>query len=220
MAKITKVEAMSFPMGSSWLVDTMVANAVSKYEEYRSKRSSWMVSMVTTIVRITTDEGYYGLGWAGGGKQFTASIVNDVFEKFLLGKDPFDIEYHWDVMYRASIDYGRKGCTIDAISAIDTALWDVVGKITGYPVYKLLGGKVRDKISVYPTGNDIERHKKMGFKDCKIAMPYGPADGKVGMKKNEELVRNIRESIGQDGNIMLDCYMGWDEEYTIKMAGR
>jgi len=220
MSKITGVEAFKFEMASSWLINSEVANPMSIYPEYKLTRDTWMSPMATVLVKITTESGNYGWGWAGGGKAEAADVINNFFKRLLIGKDSFDIEMLWDIMYRASIAYGRKGIVIEAISAVDTALYDVVGKISNLPVYKLLGGKVRDKIRIYPTGNDTKRHVKRGFKDAKLAMPYGPADGLKGMKKNEELVKKTREIIGSDGNIMLDCYMAWDEEYTIKMALR
>jgi len=218
--KITKVESLSFPMGSSWLIDKLIANPMSEYPKYRDKRSSWMLKMTTVIVRVWTAAGQYGLGWVGGGKSAPASLIEDVFQDLLIGENPFDIEVLWERMYRASIPYGRKGVAIEAISGIDTALWDLLGKITGQPVYNLLGGKTKDKLRVYATGNAIESHVQRGFRDVKLAMLHGPADGREGMEKNEQLVRETRERIGPDGDIMLDCYMGWDEPYTVEMAHR
>lgn len=218
MAKIQKLEAISFPMGDSWLTNSIVCNPMSCYDEYKLQRSSWMSPMSSVFVKVTLDSGVYGWGWAGGGKESSAVLVNSVFSRLAEGQEICDIDYIWDCMYRASIPYGRKGTTIEAISAVDVALWDAFGKEMGVPVYKLLGGKVRDKIKVYATGNATERHMEMGFRSKKLAMPYGPSDGKEGMKKNYELVAQTRELLGPDGDIMLDCYMGWTEDYTIKMA--
>jgi len=220
MDKITRVEALRFPMGSSWLVDTVIANPLSVYPRYRDTRSSWMRTMTTVIVRVTVGSGLSGLGWVGGGKAAPASLIEDVFAHLVVGESPFDIEALWDLMYRASIPYGRKGAAIEAISGIDTALWDLVGKITGQPVCNLLGGRTKDTLPVYATGNAVESHVARGFSDVKLAMLHGPADGREGMGGNEELVRRTREQLGPDGEIMLDCYMGWDEPYTIEMAHR
>lgn len=218
MSKIVNVEAFSFPMGSSWLTNSVVANPMSRYEEYKQVRSSWMSPMSSVFAKVTLDSGVYGWGWAGGGKDSSAVIINGIFRRLAIGKDVSDIEYIWDSMFRSSIQFGRRGTAIEAMSAVDTAVWDAFGKDTGLPVYKLLGGKVRDKLKVYATGNANERHKKMGFKSKKLAMPYGPADGLEGMKANYRLVAETRESLGKDGEIMLDSYMGWDEAYTVRMA--
>lgn len=220
MEKIAKVEALRFPMGSSWLIDTVIANPMSVYAQYREKRSSWMRGMTTVIVRVSTTSGKYGLGWVGGGKNAPAALIEEVFQHLAVGENPFDTEVLWERMYRASIPYGRKGAAIEAISGIDTALWDLVGKITGQPVYNLLGGRTKDSLRVYATGNAVQSHVQRGFRDVKLAMLHGPADGREGMDKNESLVKETRDRIGADGQIMLDCYMGWDEPYTIEMARR
>jgi L-rhamnonate dehydratase len=218
--KIRSVETLLFPSAASWLIDTVIANPMSGYRQYRDKRSSWMRKMTTVIVRVSTTSGRHGLGWVGGGKSAPASLIEEVFGDLLVGENPFDIEVLWERMYRASIPYGRKGVAIEAISGIDTALWDLVGKITGQPVYNLLGGKTKDKLQVYATGNAVDSHLQRGFRDVKLAMPHGPADGREGMEKNEELVKETRKRIGPDGDIMLDCYMGWNEAYTVEMALR
>ena len=218
MVRIVNVEAFSFPMGNSWLTETVVANPLSVYEEYKQKRSSWMKPMSSVFAKVTVDTGDYGWGWAGGGKESAAFFIRDVFRDMVVGKEICDTEYIWDTLYKASIPYGRRGTVIEAISALDVAIWDALGKVMKQPVCNLLGGKVRDRIKVYATGNATERHKAMGFTSKKLAMPYGPADGREGMMKNRDLVRETREMLGSDGEIMLDCYMGWSVDYTIAMA--
>lgn len=220
MEKITNLEALEFPMGSSWLIDQVVCNPMSIFPEYRDKRSSWMKKMTTVIVRVATESGITGLGWVGGGKRAAATVIEDVFKEMLVGRNLLDREVLWEQMFRASIPYGRKGVVIEALSGVDTALWDAAGKLLEQPVFALLGGKTKERLPVYATGNNFDKHLAAGFKDVKCAMPCGPADGKEGMKKNEELVRNAREKFGGDGEIMLDCYMGWSESYTIEMARR
>jgi L-rhamnonate dehydratase len=110
------------------------------------------------------------------------------------------------------------GVTMNAISAVDIAMWDIVGKALNQPVYRLLGGEVRDRMPTYCTGNDIEQHVEFGYRKLKLAIPHGPADGREGMKKNVELVQRARKALGPDGEIMLDCWMAWTERYTIEMA--
>ena len=207
-------------MGSSWLIDGVVGNPMSIFPEYREKRSSWMKKMTTVIVRVTTESGIEGLGWIGGGKSAAAAVVNDVFSSLLTGKNVLSREILWEQMFRSSIPYGRKGVVIEAISGVDTALWDAAGKLLDQPVYNLLGGKTKERLPIYATGNNFDKHLASGFTDVKCAIPYGPADGKEGMKGNEKLVRTAREKFGDEADIMLDCYMGWTENYTIEMARR
>ena len=219
MTKITDVQVRSFPIKVSWGNKTIVANQLSCWPEYFEERISFNYpDMANCIVKITNDEGNYGLGQLGGGKRLTGYIVEKIFKPFIIGKDVSEIEKIWEVCYRATIPIGRKGAVIEALSGVDIALWDLFGKVLKTPVYKLLGGAVRDRIPVYATGNNIKLHLEMGFRDVKLAIPYGPSHGVFGMKENEKLVRETRELIGDEGNIMLDCYMSWDEEYTCKMA--
>ena len=116
------------------------------------------------------------------------------------------------------MSYGRKGVVINAISGVDLALWDIAGKAWGLPVYRLLGGETKPRIPCYCTGNDIEQHVEFGYKKVKLALPYGPADGREGMRKNVELVQRARKALGPDGEIMMDCWMALTERYTLELA--
>jgi L-rhamnonate dehydratase len=138
--------------------------------------------------------------------------------KLLLGEDPFNVERIWDILWRSTMYYGRSGAVIHAISGVDLAVWDLIGRALAMPVYRLLGGETKARIPCYCTGNDVEQHVAFGYKRLKLAIPHGPADGREGMKKNLELVRRTRELLGADGDIMLDCWMAWDERYTLEMA--
>jgi len=134
-------------------------------------------------------------------------------------------------MFRSSISFGRKGAVLNAISAIDIALWDIIGKATNQPVYKLLGGKTKDRIRVYASNlhavdldilaEEAADYVQRGFTAMKLRFGWGPSDGRPGMRKNIELVRTVRETVGDDIDIMGECAMGWgDIEYTIEMARR
>jgi hypothetical protein len=101
---------------------------------------------------------------------------------------------------------------------VDLALWDLKGKLLQQPVYTLLGGPARERIFCYCTGNDVDWYKELGFKAFKLACPYGPADGLDGIRKNEEFVAQAREVIGEESDLMLDCWMAFDVEYTVRLA--
>jgi L-rhamnonate dehydratase len=206
-------------MNSSWLSEGLVANPMSIYPVYHDKRSSWFGPMTSAIVEIQTDAGFRGYGVVGGAKgKLAAPIIEEQFKNLLRGQSPFNIELLWEQMFRASQFYGRKGAVVEVISGIDLALWDLVGKAFGQPVYNLAGGKVRDEIPVYVTGNFTERHLQEGFRHVKLALPHGPADGKEGLRNNIALVEKTRHLIGPDGDIMLDCYMSLDVPYAIQLA--
>ena len=195
-----------------------VASPMSIYPEYKATRSLFMPDpgkLPGFTVEIMTDKGIagYGQGGPAGGM-----LVEQHFTKLLLGKDPFDTERNWDILFRSSMSYDRAGIGMHAISGVDLALWDIVGKALNQPVYRLIGGATKARIPAYCTGNDIDQHIEFGFKRLKLAIPHGPADGREGMRKNVDLVKSTRSKLGPDGDIMLDCWMSWTERYALEMA--
>jgi L-rhamnonate dehydratase len=205
------------PAPGSWSVSgSVVANPMSIYPRYKAERRSFMADdLGPEAVEISTDKGIKGIGLGGPGCSF---VIERHLTKLLMEVDPFNVEELWDVMWRSTLYYGRKGLVINAISAVDLALWDIIGKALEMPVYQLLGGETKPRIPAYCTGNDTEQHLKFGYKRLKLAVPYGPADGREGLKKNAELVKQTRDALGPDGDIMLDCWMALTEEYTIDFA--
>jgi L-rhamnonate dehydratase len=208
------------PAADAWSTNGVeVASPMSIYPEYKAMRSLFMPDpgkIPGFTVEIGTDKGLkgYGSGGPGGGE-----VVEQHLTKLLMGRDPFDIERLWDVMWRSTMSYGRMGAPIHAISGVDLALWDLVGKALNTPVYKLIGGATKPAgIPAYCTGNDIAQHIEFGFKRVKLAIPHGPADGIEGMRKNLALIKQTREMLGPDGDIMLDCWMSWTEKYAVDMA--
>jgi len=205
------------PAADAWSTQGVeVANPMSVYPEFKAMRSLFAAENVPSFtVEITTDKGIkgYGNGGPGGG-----AVVLGHLSKLLMGRDPFDIERNWDICWRSTMSYGRMGVTMNAISGVDMAMWDIVGKALNMPIYKLIGGEVKDRVPAYCTGNDIEQHVEFGYKRLKLAIPHGPADGREGMKKNVELVKRARQALGPDGDIMLDCWMAWMERYTVEMC--
>ncbi|MCC6341403.1 MAG: L-rhamnonate dehydratase [Bryobacterales bacterium] len=207
------------PSPGSWSTQGVeVANPMSIYPEYKATRSLFFPDpgkLGGFTVEISTDKGIkgYGNGGPGGGEVVTGHLT-----KLMMGRDPFDIERNWDICWRSTMSYGRMGVTMNAISGVDVAMWDIIGKALDMPIYRLIGGEVKDRVPAYCTGNDIEQHVEFGYKRLKLAIPHGPADGREGMRKNVELVKRARTALGPDGDIMLDCWMAWTERYTIEMA--
>src|SRR5690606_20412164 len=97
-------------------------------------------------------------------------------------------------------------------------LWDLLGLLRGEPVYKLIGGAVRPQMHLYCTGPEPAVYKEQGFFGGKIPLPEGPADGPAGLRRNAERVAAVRESVGPDFPIMIDCYMALDVPYAIDLA--
>jgi L-rhamnonate dehydratase len=180
------------------------------------------------VVRLQTDDGLEGVGSVGVGNGSAIYILEHSLKPIVLGANPFDVELLWEKMFRSTIYFGRKGTALEAISAVDIALWDLMGKATGQPVYNLLGGRTRDRIRVYASrlyaNQDLERlaaetraFVARGFTALKQRFGYGPRDGVAGMRKNLALLRTVRDAAGPDVEIAADCYMGWDVPYAIRM---
>ncbi|KAK7203060.1 enolase C-terminal domain-like protein [Myxozyma melibiosi] len=201
-----------------WLIDSPIANPMSGYEEYRSSRVSWGINVLGSFcIEIEASDGTKGFATGFGGPP-ACWLVKHHFERFLLGADPRDYNEIWDKMFRGSMFYGRKGVTVACISVIDLALWDLLGKIRNEPVYKMIGGATKKKINFYCTGIRPDCAKKMGFWGGKVPLPYGPAEGHEGLRKNVEALRKYRESVGPDFPIMIDCYMALNVPYAIELA--
>jgi len=203
-----------------WIVDSDIANPMSLYEQYRSSRTSWGIdAMGSVIVEIELSNGIVGVGISIGGEA-ACFIVEKHLRIFVEGQDPSNVELIWDQCFRATLNYGRKGIAIQAISAVDLAIWDALGKLRGLPVYTLLGGKTKEKLPVYATTSRPDYAKTMGFHGAKFPLPFGPANGEDGMRKNIEMVKRWRENVGPDYPLMIDCYMSLTVPYTIELARR
>jgi L-rhamnonate dehydratase len=200
-----------------WAEEAEVANPMSRYPHVKRMRSMWLPRWEQVWCKVTAEDGTWGLGQTDHGIA-VASIIDTHFAPQLVGQDAFATEKIADMMFRMTKSYGTQGLTSYAISAVDLALWDLKGKLLGKPVYELLGGPARDKMFCYATGNDVDWYKELGFKAFKLACPYGPADGLDGIRKNEEFVANAREIIGDESELMLDCWMAFDVDYTVRLA--
>ena len=170
------------------------------------------------LVWIDTDAGYTGIGYTYAGTVGGAStheFVREAFHPLLLGQDPRLIERHWAAMYQEVLLAGRRGAALRAISAVDTALWDLLGKAAGLPLYQLLGGWA-DEVPAYASGgyyrpgdplenvrDEVLFHKELGFTDFKIKVGGAALDVDVAR------VRTARETIGPAGRLALDANNAW-----------
>ena len=171
------------------------------------------------FVEIGTKQGIHGFGMGGGGEA-AQLIIEKHLSGLLMGMNPLRVELLWDQMYSSSLFYGRRGVAIMAISGIDLALWDIIGKYYGKPVHQLLGGPVKTRVPAYYTGYNVDHALKLGFQSFKIPIRYGPADGRDGMKKTIAELEKVREKIGPERDLMIDVTCGWDIPYTLEMLER
>jgi galactonate dehydratase len=181
-------------------------------------------------VKVLTDQGIYGIGeaYSAGPDEATVKVIED-FKLWLVGNDPRNVQYLFDVMYNTTRFPG--GVVVNsAISGIEHALWDIAGKSAGVPVWALLGGRVRNKIRVYQsTGGATpqqagENAKKMietyGYTALKMGiqapgdMPYNRT-----IRHTVEHVRAVREAVGPDVDIGVDVHAKFFEaERAIRLA--
>ena len=211
---------------------TRQANQIDVYREYAEearlvrpahpqesgKRSGY-------FIEIDTDEGFTGQYGVIESRPELFTIM-DGLKDYLIGRNPLENRLLWDLMSRYD-RHSRSGLMMMAISALDIALWDLKGKILAQPVYKILGGgrsKVRPYISTLGFSVEPEDAKKraleikaMGIKAQKWFFRYGPMDGGEGVRKNLDMAFAVREALGENYELMFDCFMGWTVNYARKM---
>ncbi len=189
----------------------------------REPRESGINAIYLTI---KTDQGSEGL--YGPIDREAAIVIETQLKSFILGKDALAGETLWDQMYRSN-RHARSSHPMMAISAIDNCLWDLRGRVFNAPVYRLLGGPTRASVEAYGSclGFSIEPVaaakkaadlKQQGFRYQKWFMAYGPGDGAEGLRKSVELVRILRDAVGDDVHLMFDAYSGWSLDFAIAWA--
>jgi L-rhamnonate dehydratase len=179
------------------------------------------------IVEIFTDDGHVGIGNAALAPPITKQVIDLYLKPLLIGADPWNIEFLWQHMYRKTMAFGRKGIGMAAISAVDIALWDLLGKSAKQPVFRLLGGRTKPRIPIYASrlysielselAAEARRYKKEGYRAMKLRFGWGPTDGAAGMQQNVALVKTVREAVGDGIDVMADAYMGWTLDYAKRM---
>jgi len=181
--------------------------------------SSWTGSTRKQIVvRIRTDAGLTGIGeaFAYGAPLAVCNAIEESLAPLIVGQDPLRIEHLVDLMQRATMIWGRRGLGMFAISGIDIALWDLLGKARNAPVYELLGGARRLRLPVYASLMRYDSPKdvaaactsfvKQGFRMLKLH------------QTDVESVRAAREAVGPDVELMLDVNCPWTPAEALAMA--
>ena len=206
----------------------------------------WVRQRSATLVELITDDGLIGWGeaFAQGLEppEIAAAAIEHALKPLVLGCDPLDTEVLWHRMYHRTRDYGRKGSVIAAISAVDTALWDLAGKFHGLPVHKLLGGAFRQRVQPYATGfyriqgqgesarlaEEALRHFDAGFTLMKVKLGYGVNDdidcmhaiGKALQGKPVRLMVDTNHAYGRAealrlGHALAEFDLRWYEEPVV-----
>ncbi len=173
------------------------------------------------LVEIETDEGITGWGECFGAGNIAFAnkgIVEKVIQPMVLGMQALDRDVIWHKVYNLMRDHGQKGMPLQALSGVDIALWDIAGKVSGLPIYKMIGGAHREKIEVYGYGmmlrpenvnslvsrfsDEAAEIKDMGFKAIKMKVGVGPRD-------DVRLIEAVRRGVGDNYRFMVDANHGY-----------
>jgi len=201
---------------------------------YRSKRSRPIRNGLYTysesgrvIVRVRTDDGIEGIGWAGGqaGPDMVIFEAAKALSQHAVGLDVYDTERLWERMFQPKL-IGRRGMSVRAMAAIDIAMWDAAGKTAGIPLHKMLGG-YRDRVPAYLAGgyylegktlddlaNEMRQKVALGARYVKMKV------GGASMREDEERVKVVREAIGPDVQLMVDANNAYSALDAITIARR
>jgi L-rhamnonate dehydratase len=225
------------PVRSVPMKITEVVCQILRIPNVQAKTAS---SQDSVLVRVRTDTGLEGVGEADSSPEVVKAIVDAPFShniacglrELLVGENPLENERLWAKMYRRTMYFGRKAVGITAMAAVDMALWDLKGKAFGQPLYRLLGGPTRREVPAYASmlGFAVEdlglvreralQHKEQGYTAQKWFFRHGPMSGHEGIKKNVALVRTLRETLGDDYDIMLDCWQSMNLDYAVDLCSR
>jgi D-galactarolactone cycloisomerase len=186
-------------------------------------RSGVRSTRSTTLVQIETDEAISGVGSCSGNGELIEAIVAKVLKPLLIGMDPTDIDAIWDKAYvrGGHKEFGTRGIGVVALSGIDIALWDILGKVRGLPLYQLLGGKCRDKVPVYATALYPEEPSKVAARARAFAdQGFHGVKIKVGFDLDQDIriVRAVREELGKDFIVMTDANQGYSLDVALEAA--
>ena len=235
--KITDIKAyvLKTAFTAEWPLTDLQNTPLHYYEEYQGKTvlhsQSTHISpepgyVKNVVIEIMTDEGISGIHLPVN--QFMqAEGVIKVFRPFLIGMNPLEIRTIRDKIDRYA-QYARSGALMASIAAIDNALWDLKGKITNQPTFRLLGGgRKRMQPYISTLGCNTEdlsavkewavKVKNMGVWGQKWFFKYGPGSGTKGMEKNLALAYTVREAVGPDATIMFDAWASWDLAYCLEI---
>ncbi len=190
---------------------------MSPYVSAAANMLRWVPEWPDFLVVVTAEDGTHGVGPGRYGRP-VAAIIQEYLGPRIVGEPALATERLYDMLVRLCAPFGATGLASYAVSGIDLALWDLKGKVLGKPVYQLLGGPARDFVPCYATCGDADWVKELGFTAVKVPCPYGPVHGRRGLQRNIASVAAARECMGDDAQLMLDCWMALDVEYGVQLA--
>ena len=184
-------------------------------------RKAW----ASCFVQVTTDEGVVGLGesLAREAPEATAAIIEKLLKPIIIGRDPQDIDVLWELMYGSMRTRGHnRGYFVEALSGVDIALWDLLGKASGRPVYRLLGGAYdSERVKAYASSVLYGKPAQMA-RECQKLVEGGhdQIKVKIGMGEDKDVasLKAIRDEIGYDIDIMVDANSAYSMKEAIRLG--
>lgn len=213
-------------------VDTFVLRVPLGNERFFSSQCAFP-ERNSMLVRITTDEGICGWGEGGqyGPAEPVAACIKHVLAPQIIGRDPNQPARLWEEMYASTRDFGQKGPYIEGISALDIALWDIMGQVLGAPIWRLLGGAFRDSIPAYATGcyyrpadmsdyrpslpalaDEARSYVEAGFTMLKVKV------GLLPIAADAERLRTIRSAVGAGTALLVDSNHAYNAASAVRMG--
>lgn len=217
--KITSIKARAVDMGfqNQALQRIRVASPMSRFPHFAEQRASWMWPTKKAFVRIEGDDGCVGWSCTNGG-EIVELLVNAHLARLLTGQEADDISLLWDQMVASLLPNDRSGFAMMAVAAIDIALWDLRVRVARRSLVALLGGAKVDKLPVYITTSAPEKVARQTPHGLKAAAPFGPEAGREGLEANIALLRRFTAAAGPGVPVMIDAFMAWDADYTLRFA--
>lgn len=226
--KAVEIFSVTIPQDETYLGGMGPGETVNArgYIVRRGNRTIYPTEMRSAVVRVTLESGQEGWGETYGlvAPAAVAALIDDIITPLIVGRSPFEVQAIWEDLYDLMRVRGYTGgFWLDAMAAVDIALWDLVGKCTGLPLYQLLGGRHRDRIPAYASGlprPTIEAKVELarqfvdqGFRAIKIAVV-------VSYDGVEREVAALREALGPDVLLMLDCHWIYAPADAIALIAR
>ncbi|MBI2834431.1 MAG: mandelate racemase/muconate lactonizing enzyme family protein [Acidobacteria bacterium] len=224
-------EVMTTPAGVSERVTEVQARTISiPLRKPLAFATRYVERREYTIVRLRTSGGLEGVGYSYVGNRAGHLVTQfvDFFRDHVLGADPYALETTWARMYRDAVLLGRRGAAVRAMSAIDVALWDIIGKAGGLPLHRLLGGPKGDRVPCYASGgyywedtdpdrfvfDEMRSYVEDGFTAVKMKV------GRLPLNDEMRRARAAREAIGPNTILMMDANNAWPDAASAAEAMR
>jgi L-alanine-DL-glutamate epimerase-like enolase superfamily enzyme len=222
---------------SGFLLNLVVPKIALAARDYRTLKITaveiFPLKTNSIFVLVRTNEGITGYGECSPmNARVIVSMLKETLVPVVLGKNPLDIGRLWDEMYHRTYKLGVMGAQPEAMSGIDIALWDILGKVTGMPIWQLLGGKRKDRIRMYSSIGEGARNEvkdqlaravdsiKQGYTALKMRMDWSSRALDVNPKKDWEIVSTVRREVGDQIDLQYDANNGLSVSTAIRLGRR